>query len=95
MKNWKDYSFIVRSGHRRKVFESLNKPKTPTQLSQELSIDLGYISNILISLMDRKLIQCLNPDEKRHRLYERNKKGEGLFRDISSMENKQDEKKKD
>ena len=86
MKNWKDYSFIVRSEHRKRVFESLNKPKTPTQLSQELSIDLGYMSNILISLLDRKLIQCLNPDEKRHRLYERNKKGNDLLAQMKNLD---------
>jgi len=85
MKNWKDYSFVVRSVHRKRVFESLDKPKTPTQLAQELSINLGYMSNILISLIDRKLIQCLNPDEKRHRLYERNKKGEILFKDMQNI----------
>ena len=86
MKNWKDYSFIVRSEHRKSVFDALNKPKTPTQLAKELNIDLGYISNILISLMDRKLIHCLNPEEKRHRLYKRSKKGEELFRDIKNMD---------
>ncbi len=94
MKNWKDYSFIVRSVHRKKVFEALNKPKTPTQLSDELKIDLGYMSNILISLMGRKLIQCLNPEEKRHRLYIRTTKGEDLFKDLSSMEGNQNGKEK-
>ena len=94
MKNWKDYSFIVRSIHRKKVFEALDKPRTPTQLSDELKIDLGYMSNILISLLNRKLIQCLNPEEKRHRLYIRAKKGEDLFKDIPSMENKQNGKER-
>jgi len=87
MKNWKDYSFIVRSEHRKRVFEVLDKPKTPTQLAKDLNIDLGYISNILISLIERELIECLNPEEKRHRLYVRNKKGEDLFSDLSSIEN--------
>jgi len=85
MKNWKDYSFVVRSEHRKSVFDALNKPKTPTQLSQELSIDLGYMSNIIISLLDRKLIECLNPEEKRHRLYRRNKKGEKLFEEMKDI----------
>lgn len=88
MKDWKNYSFVVRSGHRRRVFDALDKPKTPTQLAKELGIDLGYVSNIILSLLDRKLIECLNSDEKRHRLYIRSKKGRDLFKDISSMENK-------
>ena len=86
MKNWKDYSFVIRSEHRKRVFDVLNKPKTPTQLAKELDINLGYISNILISLLDRKLIQCLNPKEKRHRLYEWNKKGRDLFNSMFTKE---------
>jgi predicted transcriptional regulator len=85
MKNWKDYSFIVRSEHRNRVFEALDGPKTPTQLSKDLSIDLGYISNIIISLLDRKLILCLNPGEKRHRLYKRSKKGNDLFEEMKDV----------
>jgi len=85
MKNWKDYSFVVRSIHRKKVFDALDKPKTPTQLSDELKIDLGYMSNILISLINRKLIHCLNPDEKRHRLYVRTIKGEDLSKEMREL----------
>jgi len=91
MKNWKDYSFVVRSKHRKSVFEVLDKPKTPTQLAKELEINLGYISNILISLLDRKLINCLNPDEKRHRLYEMSKKGKNLFESMFTSSNKEAE----
>lgn len=86
MKNWKDYSFVIRSKHRKRVFDVLNKPKTPTQLAKELDINLGYISNIIISLLDRKLIECLNPKEKRHRLYEWNKKGRDLFNSMFAKE---------
>lgn len=78
MKNWGDYSFVVRSINRKKVFLALSKPKTPTELSKEVELNLGYISNIIISLIERKLVECLNPEEKRHRLYMRTKKGEGL-----------------
>jgi DNA-binding MarR family transcriptional regulator len=63
----------------RKVFEALRDPKTPTQLAKELEINLGYISNILISLIDRELVECLNPGEKRHRLYRWSGKGKDLF----------------
>lgn len=82
MENWGDYSFIIRSVNRKKVFLALLKPKTPTEISKDVELNLGYISNIIISLMERKLIECLNPEEKRHRLYRRTKKGEGLVEDI-------------
>ncbi|VVB79505.1 Winged helix-turn-helix [uncultured archaeon] len=84
MKNWGDYSFVIRSKHRKGVFLALSEPKTPTQLSAELNLNLGYISNIIISLIDRKLIECLNPEEKRYRLYRRTKKGEELVKEIKN-----------
>jgi len=85
MKDWKNYAFVVRSEHRRRVFDALSKPKTPTQLAKELDINLGYISNIIISLLDRKLIECLNPEEKRHRLYVRNAKGNDLLKFFKNL----------
>lgn len=84
MKSWADYSFIIRSDHRMKMFQAMNEPKTPTQLSKELDIDLGFVSNIIISLLERDLIECLNPKEKRHRLYRRSKKGERLFEEMKA-----------
>lgn len=80
--DWGEYSFVVRSKHRKKVFLMLSNPKTPTEIAKESNLNLGYISNILISLIERKLIECLNPKEKRHRLYRRTKKGEELIKDI-------------
>lgn len=82
MKSWADYSFVIRSKPRKRVFDLLDKPRTPTQLAEELKIDIGFISNILISLINRGLIKCLNPDEKRHRLYIRTDKGNVVAKDI-------------
>tara|TARA_B100001971_G_C18118148_1_gene497954 strand:+ start:334 stop:588 length:255 start_codon:yes stop_codon:yes gene_type:complete len=80
MKNWIDYSFVVRSKHRKRVFEALKEPKTPSQLSKELDLQLGYISNILATLLNGKLIECLNQNEKRYRLYIRTKKGNNILK---------------
>jgi len=83
MENWGDYSFIIRSENRKKLFLALTKPKTPTELAKDIELNLGYVSNIIISLLTRKLIECLNPEEKRHRLYRRTKKGEDLIKEIN------------
>ena len=79
---WDNISFIVRSSPRKKVFLALQEPKTPTQLSKELKINIGFISNILIELSKRDLIKCLSPNEKRHRFYKMNKKGKEILKDI-------------
>jgi predicted transcriptional regulator len=75
MAYWDDISFIVRNKNRKAVFDVLNKPKTPTQISRELKINVGFVSNILIELQSRKLIECLTPNEVRNRFYRINKKG--------------------
>ncbi len=75
MMKWGDVSFVVRSSNRKRVIEALDKPKTPTELSRELGLNLGYMSNLLIELLKRKMIKCLTPEEKRHRFYIRTKKG--------------------
>ena len=66
----------------KKVFLALQEPKTPTQLSKELGINIGFISNILIDLQKRDLIECLSPNEKRHRFYQINKKGKNILKGV-------------
>ncbi|MEK6935229.1 MAG: ArsR family transcriptional regulator [Nanoarchaeota archaeon] len=78
MTEWDDISFIVRNKNRKAVFNMLDKPKIPTQLSKELQINIGFVSNILIELLERKLIDCLSPNEKRNRFYKISKKGQKI-----------------
>ncbi len=77
-----DISFIVRNKHRKRVFEALDKPKTPTQLAKELDLDVGFVSNLIIDLLKRMFIECLSPHEKRHRFYKITKKGKKILPNI-------------
>ena len=86
MKSWNDISFIVRHKNRRAVFEALTTPKIPTQLSKELKINRGFISNLLIELVERKLIVCLSPNERRNRFYEMTTKGRSLLKIIEELD---------
>ncbi|MBI4918839.1 ArsR family transcriptional regulator [archaeon] len=74
-----DVSFVIRAKNRKTVFEKLTKPMTPTEISKELGLNIGFVSNILIELKKRKLIDCLSPNEKRHRFYKITKKGEQVL----------------
>lgn len=78
MTEWDDVSFVVRNKNRKKVFEHLEKPTTPTDLSKDLEINIGFVSNILIELQERKLIECLTPNEKRNRYYRISAKGKKI-----------------
>ena len=75
-------SFLIRAKNRKAVFLALEEPKTPTQLSKELDINIGFISNILIELKERELIICLSPNEKRHRFYQISKESLKLLKTI-------------
>jgi len=83
MTDWDNISFIVRNKNRKAVFYALEKTKTPTDLSKELQINIGFVSNILIELLERDLIECLSPNEKRNRFYRINKRGQKLKEKIS------------
>lgn len=86
MTAWDDISFIVRNKNRKRVFNTLEKPKTPTQISKELQLNIGYVSNIIIELLNRKLIKCLSPNEKRHRFYRITTKGQDVLKGIREIE---------
>ena len=85
MAKWDDISFVLRSANRKKVFESLKEPKIPTQIAKGLGLNLGYISNILIELLDRRLIECLTPNEKRHKFYRISLKGKKLVGELTNL----------
>ena len=67
--NWDDISFVISSNYRRKILEELKNPKTPSQLSNTLSINKTHISRALAELIDKKLINCLTPNHRKGRLY--------------------------
>jgi ArsR family transcriptional regulator, cadmium/lead-responsive transcriptional repressor len=83
---YEDISFVVRAKNRKAVFRYLIIPKTPTHISKELKINIGFVSNILIELKKRELIECLTPNEKRHRLYRITKKGEKILKQLKNYE---------
>ncbi len=73
--DWEKYAFVLRGKTRLKVLLALNKPKTPTQISNELKINLAQVSRALKELFDYNLVKCINPNNKIGRLYVRTKDG--------------------
>ena len=66
---WEECSYIIRGKNRRRVFLTLETPRTPTQLSDELKIHLSHVSRALGELESKKLVVCLTPAEKVGRIY--------------------------
>lgn len=61
--------FLKRGKLRKEVYESLDKPKTATEVAKELGRHRSAISRILIILENVGLIKCINPNDDRYRHY--------------------------
>jgi transcription initiation factor IIE alpha subunit len=60
------------SENRVKILKLLNRGKvlTPTEISKETGIVVNHVSNFLKEFKDNKLVNCLNEEDKRGRLYQ-------------------------
>ena len=76
--DWSKYSFVIRAKNRKAVLLCLSKPKTPTQIAEELKLSLPHVSRALKELEKEGLIECLTPNEKIGRVYRRTSIGEEI-----------------
>ena len=68
--------YVKRSTYRVKVLKSLGDDvKMPQEIAQESGILPNHISNVLTQLKKRDLVECLNPDIRKGRLYRLSEEG--------------------
>lgn len=77
------YKWVYRGKQRKAVILALNKAKTPTQLKEETNIKVTNISDVLRAMVKRKLVKCLNPQDKLARFYELTKIGKEVQKEFS------------
>lgn len=77
--NWEEYSFVVRSKERKRIFLLLVRPKTPSEISRELSKKAPQVSRTLKQFSEKGLIECKTPSNKIGRVYILTKKGKKLL----------------
>ena len=75
-------SYIVRGKTRLDILKALDKPMTPTQISDKLKNHRSTISRTLLAMEKKGLVKCLTPKEKTGRLYKITKKGEEVLRKV-------------
>lgn len=75
-------SFVSRGKIRKKVLLNLNKPLTPTQLSEKIKTHRSTTSRTLIELEEKGLVKCITPDENMGRFYELTKQGKKIIEEI-------------
>lgn len=76
-------AYIRISSYRTKVCDSLfgeEVYKTPTQIAQDAGIKTNHISKVLKDLKNIDIVECINPERRKGRLYHLTNKGHELSR---------------
>jgi len=83
--NWELYAWLKRGNRRREVLKliaSSNNPLTVKEIKNKLKVAMAQSSFTVKELFDKKLIDCLNPNDKIGRLYKISKNGSDLLNEI-------------
>jgi len=75
-------SFVSRGKVRKKVLSNLDKPLTPTQLSEKIKTHRSTTSRTLLELEEKGLVKCITPNENMGRFYEITKQGKKILGEI-------------
>ena len=83
----KEISYVKISTYRTKVMKSLeDEVKIPTQIARDSDIRPNHISKVLAELKARDLVECINPEVRKGRLYRLTDKGDDIVKNIDNIE---------
>ncbi len=68
-KDFKKEIFLKKGKLRKLVLEKLSKPKTATELADELKKHRSSVSRVLIELEKKEFVKIVNPEDDRFRHY--------------------------
>ena len=79
----KEMSYVKISQYRTKVMKSLDgEVKIPTVIAKDSEIRPNHISKVLAELKAHELVECINPEVRKGRLYRQTDKGETVSKNI-------------
>lgn len=82
-----EISYVQISSYRKKVMKSLEgEVKIPSKIAEDSEIRQNHISKVLSELKAHDLVECINPEVKKGRLYRHTDKGEEIVKHISGVE---------
>ncbi len=77
--------YVKNSTYRVKAIKAIGpNTKTPTQISADSNILTNHISKTLGELKDKNMIECINEDARKGRLYRLTKKGHQIYKDLNT-----------
>lgn len=79
----KEISYVKISKYRSKVMKSLDGDVLiPTQIARNSEIRPNHISKVLAELKAHELVECINPEVRKGRLYKLTDKGKEIVDEI-------------
>ncbi|AMD18029.1 transcriptional regulator [Methanobrevibacter sp. YE315] len=79
----KEISYVKISTYRTKVMKSLDGDvKIPTAIAKDSGIMTNHISKVLSELKAHELVECINPEVRKGRLYRHTDKGEQVVKNL-------------
>lgn len=77
-------SYVKISSYRTKVVKSLDGDvKIPTIIAKDSDIRSNHISKVLAELKSHELVECINPEARKGRLYRLTDKGKKVTENIN------------
>ncbi len=78
-----EISYVEISKYRSKVMKSLEgNVKMPTAIAKDSGIRTNHISKVLSELKAHELVECINPEVRKGRLYRLTNKGEKIIKEL-------------
>ncbi|WP_405290040.1 winged helix-turn-helix domain-containing protein [Methanobrevibacter sp.] len=82
-----ELKYVKKSKYRTGVIKSIEEyPKMPSQIARDCEIAQNHISNTLKQLKEIDLVECMNPEVKKGRLYRLTDKGEKIAEKLETNE---------
>lgn len=77
-------AYVKCSTYREKVLKGIgNEYITPTHLSEKIGIRTNHISNVLSQLKEKQVIECINEEMRKGRLYTTTALGKMVLNEIT------------
>ena len=78
-----EISYVNISKYRTKVMKTLEgEVKIPTVIARDSEIRTNHVSKVLSELKAHELVECINPDARKGRLYRLTDKGDELVKNL-------------
>ena len=78
-----EISYVEISSYRKKVMKSLDgEVLIPTQIARNSEIRPNHISKVLAELKAHELVECINPEVRKGRLYRLTDKGDEIVKNL-------------